>query len=113
MSKRNDKLLVLDILDALNKISNYTHGLSYKNFASDSKTVDAVTRNIEIIGEASKHLSKKFKDKIDLPWPRIIGMRNIIVHEYFGVDTKIIWKIVTEQIESLKDVFEKSTEELN
>ncbi|MBA4407244.1 hypothetical protein C0389_08225 [bacterium] len=98
MSKRNDKLLLLDILDSIHKILLYTKGLDFRTFAKDQKTIDAVVRNIEIIGEASKHVSKKLKDKSAVPWIRIVGLRNRIVHEYFGVDLRIVWKIITEQL---------------
>lgn len=108
MSKRNDKLLLLDILDSIHKIRIYTNGLNFRTFAKDQKTIDAVVRNIEIIGEASKHVSKKLKDKSVVSWIRIVGMRNRIVHEYFGVDLRIVWKIITEQLID----FEKTIKEL-
>ena len=108
MSKRNDKLLILDILDCIAKIQRYTKGYTLREFTRDTKTIDAVVRNIEIIGEASKHLSRKIKSRIDLPWKQVIGMRNIIVHEYFGVDVKIVWKIVNSQLDELKDLFENA-----
>ncbi|MFA5805040.1 MAG: DUF86 domain-containing protein [Melioribacteraceae bacterium] len=108
MSKRNDKLLLLDILDSIHKILTYTKDLDFRTFVKDQKTCDTVVRNIEIIGEASKHVSKRIKDKSTAPWKRIVGMRNRIIHEYFGVDLKIVWKIVNEQLND----FEKAIKEL-
>lgn len=103
MSKRNDKLLLLDILDSVNKIFSYTKNLDFKSFSKDNKTVDAVVRNFEIIGEASKHLSKKLRNQFEIPWERIAGLRNVIVHEYFGVDNKIIWRIIKDQLHDFKN----------
>ncbi len=108
MSKRNDKLLILDILDCIAKIQQYTKGYTLREFSRDTKTIDAVVRNIEIIGEATKHLSRSIKSRIALPWKQIVGMRNIIVHEYFGVDVKIVWRIVSSQLDEIKVLFEKT-----
>jgi uncharacterized protein with HEPN domain len=110
MSKRNDKILILDIVDSITKIKRYSEGLNYRQFSKDDKTIDAVVRNFEIIGEASNHLSKIVKGEIELPWKRIVGMRNIIVHEYFGVDTRIVWRIITDELDSLLDEFNKYLE---
>jgi uncharacterized protein with HEPN domain len=110
MSRRNDRLLILDIIDSIEKVKRYSEGLNYRQFSKDYKTIDAVVRNFEIIGEASNHLSKKVKDGIKLPWRRIIGMRNVIIHEYFGVDTRIVWKIITDELNSLLDEFRKYLE---
>jgi len=94
MSKRNQKLLVGDILDSAAKILNYTEGLTFEGFVRDSKTVDAVIRNFEIIGEAANRLPEEFKDAYpDIDWHRIRGFRNRIVHDYFGIDYSIVWLI--------------------
>lgn len=107
MSKRNDRLLLLDIIESINSIEDYIKDLDYKSFLTDNKTKDAVVRNLEIIGEASKHVTKKNKAKLNVPWKRIGGLRNRIVHEYFGVDYKIVWRIITEQLTDLKTETEK------
>ena len=94
MSKREPKLLVSDILESAQKILDYTAGQSFEDFTEDSKTVDAVIRNFEIIGEAANRLPADFKNehsKID--WQRIRGFRNRIVHDYFGIDYSIVWQI--------------------
>lgn len=94
MSKRDPKLLVSDILDSAAKILSYTDGFTYENFIKDSKTVDAVIRNFEIIGEAANRLPEEFKDSHpDIDWHRIRGFRNRIVHDYFGIDYAIVWLI--------------------
>ena len=94
MSKRNPKLLVEDILDSCYKIMDYTRGISYEEFLADTKTVDAVVRNFEIIGEAANRLPEEFKDlHRDIDWFRIRGFRNRIVHDYFGIDYSIVWQV--------------------
>lgn len=94
MSKRTPSLLLHDISDSGEKILHYTDGLTFKDFISDAKTVDAVIRNFEIIGEAANRLPEEFKDKYpEIEWHRIRGFRNRIVHDYFGIDFEIVWKI--------------------
>ena len=102
MSKRSPHLLLEDILDAANKILEYTEGLSYEDFSSDNKSIDAVCRNFEIIGEAANKLPEDFREKNDsIDWFRIRGFRNRIIHEYFGVDIQILWNIKENQIPEL------------
>jgi uncharacterized protein with HEPN domain len=104
MSKRDSKLLLSDILDAVVKIKKYTSGFTYDTFISDSKTLDAVIRNFEIIGEAANRLPDEFKEKFDsVDWFRIIGFRNRIVHDYMGVDYKIVWTIIEKDIDKLAE----------
>jgi uncharacterized protein with HEPN domain len=94
MSKREPKLLISDILESAHKILDYTVGQSFEDFKSDSKTVDAVIRNFEIIGEAANRLPEEFKDSFpEIDWHRIRGFRNRIVHDYFGIDYSIVWLI--------------------
>ncbi len=94
MSKREPKLLISDILDSAHKIFDYTAGQSFDDFQRDGKTVDAVIRNFEIIGEAANRLPEEFKDSFpDIDWHRIRGFRNRIVHDYFGIDYSIVWTI--------------------
>ena len=91
MSKRNPKLLIEDILESSNKILTYTNGMSFEDFANDSKTVDAVIRNFEIIGEAANRLPDDFKDLYPaIDWYKIRGFRNRIVYDYMGIDYSII-----------------------
>ena len=94
MSKRDTHLLIDDILESAYKITEYTHDISFEKFSNDSKTIDAVIRNFEIIGEAANRLPQDFKDKCNfIDWHRIIGFRNRIVHDYFGIDYSIVWQI--------------------
>lgn len=94
MSKRSTDLLIDDILDSGQKILDYTLGLTLEQFSADSKTVDAVIRNFEIIGEAANRLPEDFKEKhSEIDWHKIRGFRNRIVHDYFGIDYSIVWVI--------------------
>lgn len=94
MSKRSPTLLVEDIIDSANKILDYTNNLSFEDFTQDDKTIDAVIRNFEIIGEAANRLSEDFKNEhSNIDWHRIRGFRNRIVHDYFGIDYSIVWEI--------------------
>jgi len=94
MSEPDPSLLIEDIIDSAKKILNYTKNLSFDDFSNDSKTIDAVIRNFEIIGEAANRLPESFKDEHStIDWHRIRGFRNRIVHHYFGIDYSIVWQI--------------------
>jgi uncharacterized protein with HEPN domain len=102
MSKRTPNLLLEDILESATKISEFTKGMSFKQFSLDVRTVDAVIRNFEIIGEATNLLPDELKEKYpDIDWYRIRGFRNRVVHDYFGVDINILWNITVNQIPAL------------
>jgi uncharacterized protein with HEPN domain len=110
---REYKLYLNDIQEAVNKILVYTKGYTYKKFSSDDRTIDAVIRNLEVIGEASKHIPKKLRDQYpEVDWQAMVGLRNIIAHEYFGVDLKIIWKTIKERLPELSKHLEKIIAEL-
>ncbi len=84
MSRRS-QLRVQDILDAIDRIHSYVAGMDYEHFLADRKTQDAVTRNIEIIGEAARALPEDFQERhADVPWSEIVAMRNVIVHNTLG-----------------------------
>ena len=100
---RDSKLYLRDIREALEKIDTFTKEFTFEEFAEDAKTVDAVIRNLEILGEAAKHIPKRVKEKHpDVDWKAMAGMRNILVHEYFGVRMGIIWKTIKERLPELK-----------
>jgi uncharacterized protein with HEPN domain len=88
-----------DIQIAMSRIAEYIKGYDFENFKKDYKTVDAVIRNFEIIGEASKNLSEIIKEKYpDIPWEEMYYLRNRVSHEYFGVDYEIIWDVATNYL---------------
>jgi uncharacterized protein with HEPN domain len=102
MSKRSPLLLLEDILDACLKIQSYTRNLAFEEFEENEMIIDAVIRNFEIIGEAATRLPDDFKDAHpEIDWHRIRGFRNRIVHDYFGVDLSILWKIKNESLPNL------------
>lgn len=112
MSKRNWKILFEDIIESINKIEAYTRELTFEDFAQSSIVIDAVVRNMEIIGEASKNIPEEIQNKFhDIPWQKIKGIRNRIVHEYFSVDITIIWFIVQNELSLIKSSLQNHLEE--
>ena len=104
MSERKPELLLADILEAANKILKYVKNYSYEQFINEPKTSDAVIRNFEVIGETAKRLPEDFKTKqTKVDWQRMQGFRNRIVHDYFGIDYSIVWKIIKDYLPSLVD----------
>lgn len=88
MPHRSWKLRISDIIEAIENVLYYSAGMTFEQFAADRKTIDAVVRNFIIIGEASSHLPEDFiQEHLDFPWREMRDMRNIAVHEYFGVQT--------------------------
>ena len=111
MSKRFWKLFVEDILESITWIENYTGNMDFEDFRADRKTIDAVVRNFEIIGEASKSIPDDIKKKYqNVDWQGIIGLRNRIAHEYFGISTEIIWHIIKEELPPLKPIMQQILE---
>lgn len=99
MSERKDADLVADISDAARRIGEYIRGMTFEKFERDTKTQDAVVRNIEIVGEAVKLLSGGFKRRHpDVPWKQMAGMRDVIIHRYFGVALDIVWRVATKDL---------------
>lgn len=108
MKKRTYQDYIGDIVDSITDIENFTKGLDFKAFREDKKTVNAVVRSIEIIGEATKNIPRTLRDKHPaIPWGKMAGMRNRLIHEYFGIDTEILWKTVKEDIPGLKKEIKK------
>ena len=106
--KRDDTVYLHHILDAIESIENYTKGMSENEFLSNSMTHDAVVRQIEIIGEAARNVSDQFQNKYPkLPWAKMIGIRNKIIHEYFNVNYAIVWDTVKDDLPSLKKTIKK------
>lgn len=108
-AERNSILYLEDILLSMERIQEYISELNFQHFKWDYKTVDAVIRNFEIIGEASKNLSKPIKEKYPfVPWEEMYQLRNRISHEYFGIDYEIIWEIATVELpvnqQQIKDI---------
>jgi len=99
MSKRADVAFISDTKEAVVRINAYTEHLSYEQFLEDKKTQDAVVRNLEIIGEAAKNISEELKDKYPkMPWRDLAGLRDKLIHHYFGVNFDVVWNIVKEEL---------------
>lgn len=100
---RNDKTYLMHIRDAIDSIEQYLEGISYDQFTSNKMISDAVVRELEIIGEASNNLSQEFREQYsDILWRRMKDMRNFLIHEYFGVNTKVVWDTCKENLPELK-----------
>lgn len=103
MSSRGADLYLADIQEAIGRIRRYTSDLSFGEFAKDCKTIDAVVRNLSIIGEAAANIPGTVTAaNPQIPWREIIGMRNKVIHEYFGVDEEVLWKTITEDLTALR-----------
>jgi len=104
---------IQDILDAITDIETFIEGMDFELFRQNKKTVNAVIRSLEIIGEAVKKIPDEIKMKDpNIPWKNIAGMRDKLIHEYFGVDQVIIWKAASEEIPALKPSIQELFNEL-
>ncbi len=108
MSVRSYLLFIEDIVESVHKISDYLGDSEYDDFAGNSMLIDAVIRNPEIIGEAAGKIPQEIKDNwLQVPWNRMIGLRNIVAHEYFGIDLEIIWRVIETDLPSLLPLLEE------
>ena len=112
-SKRGYKMYFDDIVTAIARILEYTEGCDLENFKRDYKTVDAVVRNFEIIGEAANNIPNEIKEQYpDVPWYEMYSLRNRISHEYFGIDYEISWDIITNHLRENKSQIELIAKEV-
>jgi uncharacterized protein with HEPN domain len=100
-----------DISNAMDKSMKFIKDLSYDDFAGDDKTAFAVVRTIEIIGEAAKNVPESVRKKYpEIPWKEMAGMRDKVIHEYFGVDSRVVWETVKRRIPDIKPLFKNVVE---
>ncbi|ABQ28309.1 HepT-like ribonuclease domain-containing protein [Geotalea uraniireducens] len=115
---RRDADYLRDILEAMARISSYTAGMSFEGFMDDPRTQDAVVRNLEVIGEATKRLSGELRKKYrTIPWKDMAGVRDKLIHHYFGIEYKIVWSIASVDLpkltDELKDILAKEAIQLH
>ena len=100
---RDHRVYLTDILEAVRRILSYTEGMSLEDFEKSLVTVDAVVKNLEVIGEAAGRIPGEIQaEASDIEWRKIITLRNVLAHEYFGVNTKIVWDVVVNKLRPLE-----------
>lgn len=109
MKKRAYSLFLHDILDAMSKIERYINKMDKDTFLQNDLVMDGVITNLNVIGEAARNIPEDVRERYpDIPWKRLIGLRNIITHVYFGIDYHIIWMIITENIPGIRPSIERA-----
>jgi uncharacterized protein with HEPN domain len=112
MTERTVRDYLHDILDTIKSCERFIEGMDFDQFVSDEKTTFAVRHALEIIGEAVKHIPEEVKKEYpSVPWRKIAGTRDVIIHAYFGVDLNVIWKTANESLPELKSDIEKILKE--
>ena len=108
MSERKPSVIIEDILTCIQHIESYTTNLSFDQFSGHYMTVEACLYNIQVIGEAAVRLPENIKDdNPQIPWLLIKGMRNRLIHEYFGTDLNLVWNVIKNELPTLKTELEK------
>lgn len=113
MPKRNDRLLLEDIEEAIMDIENFTLGLTYEEFSIDKKTFNAVIFSLTVIGEAANRLSPGLTNQYDeMEWHKVVAFRNRLVHQYFGIDYEMVWEVIKNYLNTLKVHVQKILDKL-
>lgn len=99
MPKRDSDLLISDMIECCSNIFEYTSGMSFDDFINDKKTIDAVIRNFEVLGEAAKRVPEEIRiSNTQIEWKKIGDFRNVLIHDYFGINYEILWKITEDDL---------------
>jgi uncharacterized protein with HEPN domain len=111
---RNTALYVKDILQSMRDAQEFVLGLSYEDFGRDKKTFSAVIRAIEVIGEAAKNIPESIRMKYPaVPWKEMAGMRDKVIHFYFGIDQEAVWLVVKDRIPSIVPLLEQILQDMD
>jgi len=111
--KRTYKDYVLDIINSIMEIFDFVEGMEFEDFVNDRKTINAVIRSLEIIGEAAKKIPYEIREKYpDIPWKYMAGMRDKLIHEYHGIDLSIIWEVIKTELPPILPKLEKILDEI-
>ncbi len=105
---RDPKVYLEDVLEAIRKIREFTRDMSVAALSKDAKTLDAVIRNLEVIGEAVKRLPEGVRNQQpDVEWKKIAGLRDILIHEYFGINVEVVWDVIQHKLSALEEAAKK------
>ena len=114
MKKRDYRDYIQDILDSIRESSRFIEGMEFEDFAEDKKTINAVVRSLEVIGEAAKKIPDSLREKYPLiPWKRMAGMRDKLIHEYWGTDLEIVWEVINNDLPPIISLIQKVMEDAN
>ncbi|OGK52773.1 hypothetical protein A2966_04670 [Candidatus Roizmanbacteria bacterium RIFCSPLOWO2_01_FULL_41_22] len=106
--RKDPHVFIEHIKDSIRKLEEYTNGISKEDFLINQQLQDAVIRRLEVIGEAVRNLSDEFRVQVpDIEWKKIAGMRDFLIHEYFGVDLDLVWEVIEKDIPGLKKELRK------
>ncbi len=111
---RNIALYIKDILQNMQEAVEFIQGMSYEQFIDDKRTLNAVVRSIEVIGEAARNVPDEIRARYaEIPWKEMVGMRDKLIHFYFGVDKEVVWVVVKDRIPAILPLIEKTLKEIN
>ncbi len=109
---RNQDIYLKDIIEAMNKIEEFVEGMVFEEFQNEDKTSSAVIWKFGVIGEATKNIPKEIRIKYsEIPWKLMAGMRDRLIHSYFGIDYKLVWTAIKDDIPKVKTLLKKIIEE--